>query len=98
MSFVRLLKLPFKKTVLIIVTSAALSLVFSFLVIYIDRVVNSNSSVQCGDITYCLVHTNLIAGIAFSALNDFAVITRYIFELSVAFLLVQVVYRIKKHH
>jgi hypothetical protein len=97
MNLTKLLKLSLRKTVFAIIISALLSLLLSLLVIYIDRIVNSNS-IKCGDVAFCLVHTNVLLGIGFSTLNDLAVITRYIFELSVIFLIAQAIYRIIKRN
>ncbi len=89
------LKSSIKPTLLIIAISFTLSVLFSMVVLYMNRVALAEGK-TIGSAIFYFNDISLALGFVYRVVGDLAVIARYVAELSALFLIVQLVYRVFK--
>lgn len=97
MKFSKLLKRPIRFSVITIVISTAVFLVASTVVLYLDRITNSQNELRCQGIPNCFQVASIPMQVVHTVVYDFRTLAEYVIEITVLFVIVQFIYRVVKH-
>lgn len=92
-----LLRGSIKPTIIIIVVSIMLSILLTMIIFYMDRVAMADSQATQSVVRY-FNGKSLFLGFTYRIVDDFSIITRFIAEIGIVFLIMQLTSRIFRRH
>lgn len=98
MTIPKLLKQSLRPTVITILVSVILFIIFGSILIYLDRLIDNQNMVRCAYVTSCALRASPAMQVVHTIVYDFETLSRYAGEVGTVFLMTQLVYRVAARH